>query len=158
YKGDWIVRHHIESGKTEVVAQGPVPKHCVPCSVLDPKRLIFYGGTAPGTGGEDEGVRFFAYDVRSGKVLYDGPDGPATYMIFANSSGRIDSNAGKEVGPLTRYAPEKKGPPEKIPGDIRIRSATQETPQGKVYTVSQGGKGNDSMIYSFDTKTEKVEE
>ncbi len=48
YKGDWIVRHHPQTGKTEVVAQGPVPKHCIPTSVLDPKRLIFYGGTAAG--------------------------------------------------------------------------------------------------------------
>ena len=48
YKGDWIVRHHPETGKTEVVAQGPVSKHCIPTSVLDPDRLIFYGGTSPG--------------------------------------------------------------------------------------------------------------
>src|SRR5262249_29004791 len=45
YKGDWIVRVNVADGKAEIVAQGPVPKHCIPCSVLDPKRLIFYGGT-----------------------------------------------------------------------------------------------------------------
>ena len=26
-RGDWIIRHTPESGKTEIVAQGPVPKH-----------------------------------------------------------------------------------------------------------------------------------
>jgi hypothetical protein len=159
YKGDWILRHHLESGKTEIVAQGPVPKHCIPCSVLDPKRLIFYGGTAPGTGGDGDGIHFFAYDVRSGKVLYDGPDGPPRYMIFAKSTGRVYYTAGKEDGPLMRYDPEKKGPPEKIPGEIGIRAATQETPQGKVYTVSQPRKGGgDAILYAFDTKTEKIEE
>ena len=55
-------------GKTEVVAHGPVPKHCIPTSVLDPKRLIFYGGTAPGSGGRRRsGIQFFAYDVKNKK-------------------------------------------------------------------------------------------
>lgn len=36
YKGDWILRCDPKSGRCEVVAQGPVPKHCIPTSVLDP--------------------------------------------------------------------------------------------------------------------------
>lgn len=158
YKGDWIVRVHPGSGKSEIVAQGVVPKHCVPCSVLDPKRLIFYGGTAPGTGGEDEGIQFFAYDVKNKKLLYSGADGPARYMIFAKSTGRIYYNAGKEEGLLMRYDPDKGGAPVKIDGKIGIRAATQETPQGFVYAVSQGRKGADPIVYAFNTKTEEVQE
>jgi hypothetical protein len=77
YKGDWIIRHHPTTGASEVVAVGPVPKHCIPCSVLDPKRLIFYGGTAAGDLDDESTIRFFAYDVKNRKLLYSGPDGPA---------------------------------------------------------------------------------
>ena len=44
YQGDWILRCDPQTARTEIVTQGPVPKHCIPCSVLDPKRLFFYGG------------------------------------------------------------------------------------------------------------------
>jgi hypothetical protein len=49
YKGDWILRTHPESGKTEIVAQGPVPKACIPTSVLDPDRMFFTAGRRPAT-------------------------------------------------------------------------------------------------------------
>jgi hypothetical protein len=157
YKGDWIVRVNPTTGKAEVVVQAPVPKHCIPCSVLDPKRLIFYGGTAPGEGNANEG-RFFAYDIRNHKVLYAGPNGPSRYMILAKSTGKVYFNDGKDESTLLRFDPEKAGPPEKIPGTIGIRAATEETPQGIVYTVSQGGRGKPATLYAFNTKTEKVED
>jgi hypothetical protein len=157
YKGDWILRHHPGSGRSEIVAWGPVPKHCIPCSVLDPKRLIFYGGTAAGTGGESEGIQFFAYDVKSHKVLYAGPNGPSRYLIFARSTGRVYFTSGKEdPGPLLRYDPDKGGPPVKTSATLGLRAATQETPQGFVYTVSSGQGGREPMLWSFHTKTEEV--
>ena len=112
YKGDWILRCDPKTGKTEVVAQGPVPKHCIPNSVLDPERLIFYGGTAAGTDGGRRGDRqFFAYDVKNKKLLYSGPNGPARYMIFAKSTGErlLRPRQGGQVGPLMRYDPAKGG-------------------------------------------------
>jgi hypothetical protein len=158
YRGDWILRCDPKTARAEVVAQGPVPKHCIPNSVLDPKRLIFYGGTAPGTGGEDEGIQFFAYDVNAKKVLYAGPDGPSRYMIFANSTGRVYYTPGKAaVGPLMRFDPAKGGPPERVGTEIGLRAATQETPRGVVYTISTGQGGREAMLYAFDTKTEKVD-
>ena len=156
YKGDWILRTNPRTGKSEVVVCGPVPKHCIPNSVVDPKRLIFYGGTAPGSGAEQDG-KFFAYDLKARKLLYSGPDGPARSMIFAKSTGRVYYTPRNSDGPLMRFDPAK-GEPEKIPGRIGIRAATEETPQGIVYTVSQGGKGSDSLLYAFNTKTEAVEE
>jgi hypothetical protein len=158
YKGDWIVRCNPATGESEVVVQGPVPKHCIPTSVLDPKRLIYYGGTAAGSKGEDSAINFFAYDCKNRKLLYSGPDGPARYMIFAKSTGRIYYTEGTNaVGPLVRFDPDK-GTPEKLDGEIGIRSATQETPQGIVYTVSTGQGGKESKFFAFDVKTEKVEE
>lgn len=160
YEGDWIFRCDPKSGKTEIVVRGPVPKHCIPNSVLDPKRLIFYGGTAPGTGGENDGIQFFAYDVRQKKLLYSGPDGPSRYMILAKSTGRLYYVPGKEEGlsgPLMRFDPEKGGPPVKTSATIGLRAATQETDDGFVYTVSKKGKGSEAMLWSFNTKTEQVE-
>ena len=157
YQGDWILRTHPESGKTEVVAHGPVPKHCIPNSVLDPERLIFYGGTAPGVGKDGEGIQFFALDAQKGKVLYAGPDGPARYMIFAKSTGAVYFTPGKSDRPLMRFHPEKDKKPIAIQGEIGIRAATEETPQGIVYSVSQGGSNEPATIYAFHTKTEQIE-
>jgi hypothetical protein len=158
YRGDWILRHHPGTGKTEVVAQGPVPKHCIPCTALDGRRLIFYGGMAPGQGGPDAEGYFFAYDVRAKKVLYAGPGGPSRSMILAQSTGRVYFNPGQgDDTTLLRYDPAKGGPPVKVPGRIGIRAATRETPQGTVYTVSQGGRGGEAILYAFHTKTEKAE-
>ena len=158
YQGDWIIRVHPSGGQAEVLACGPVPKHCIPNSVLDPKRKIFYGGTASGDK-SDSRVRFFAYDVAKRKTIYDGPDGPARYMIFAKSTGKIYYTPGKEdmIGPLVRFDPDQPGPPTPIKAELGLRSATQETPQGIVYTVSKGSKAGESLLFAFNTKTETAE-
>ena len=160
YEGDWILRCDPKTGKGEIVARAPVPKHCIPTSVLDPERLIFYGGTAPGTDAKDKDIRFFAYDVKNKKLLYSGPDGPARAMIFAKSTGRVYYVPGKDdmVGPLVRFDPAKPGAPVKIDATVGLRAATQETAQGVVYTVSKCGKGGEAILYAFDTKTETAQE
>ncbi len=156
YTGDWIVRCHPGTGKAEVVARGPVSKHCIPTSVLDPKRLIYYGGTAAGDDAPAKGIQFVAYDVNAKKVLYTGPEGPYRYLIFAASTGRVYYLAGEgEKGPLMRFDPAVSQVPVKIDGEIGLRSATQETPQGIVYTISSGQGKGDAVLWSFDTKTEK---
>ena len=151
YKGDWIIRHHPKTGKTEIVAHGPVPKHCIPTSVLDPDRLIFYGGTAAGN--RKDPVQFFAYDIRKRKLLHTAPNGPYRYMIFAKSTGRVYYVA-KDGEPLMRYDPADGKPPTKISATIGLRSATQESKDGYVYTVSTRG---DATLWRFNTKTEKVD-
>ncbi len=157
YKGDWIVRCDPASGKSEIVTHAPVPKHCIPCSVLDPKRLIFYGGTAPGTGKDGEGIQFFAWDVRGKKLLYSGPNGPSRYMILAKSTGRVYFTPGKEgEGSLMRFDPERGGAPVKIAASIGLRAATEETPGGFIYSVSSGQNG-ESTLYAFNTRTEHAE-
>ncbi len=155
YEGDWIVRHHPGTSKTEVVVHAPVPKQCIPASVLDPDRLIFYGGTAAGDR-DDTRVMFFAYDVRGPKLLYSGYDGPQRYMIFARSTGRV-YYVGADSGTLMRYDPEAGGGPVKIEGTLGLRAATQETPQGCVYTVS-GRESEDPSIWEFHTNTERIRE
>jgi hypothetical protein len=121
--------------------------------------MIFYGGTAAGSGSDDEGVQFFAYDVLQRKLLYAGPHGPPRYMIFARSTGKIYYVPDREdmIGPLMCYDPAKGGAPYKIGASLGLRSASQETPQGLVYTVSKGAKGGESILFSFNTKTEEVQ-
>jgi hypothetical protein len=156
YEGDWIVRCNPATGASEIVVRGPVSKHCIPCSVLDPKRMIFYGGTAPGSESDPRGIQFFAYDVRSRKVQYAGPNGPARYMIFAPSTGRVYFNPG-EGDDLVRYDPQQATAPERIPSRAGIRAATAETANGFVYTVSQGQANASASLYAFNTKTEQAE-
>jgi len=151
YKGDWIVRHHPESGKTEVVKHAPVAKHCIPTSVLDPDRLIFYGGTAAGN--RTDPVQFFAYDIKNDRVLHTAENGPYRYLIFARSTGRV-YYVNEDEGPLMRYDPSDGKPPQQIPGKIGLRAATQETPDGYVYTVSTR---RDGTIWRFNTKTEEID-
>ncbi|MGE0610550.1 MAG: YncE family protein [Pirellulales bacterium] len=156
YQGDWVVRCHPQTGEAEVVVQGPVPKHCIPTSVLDPQRLIFYGGTAEGTDAPDKGVRFFAYDIAKQKVLYTGPDGPARYLIFAPSTGRVYFLPGSnDDGQLLRFDPKAGGPPVQIEAKIGLRAATQETSTGKVYSVSTGQGKNNAMLWEFDSASER---
>ena len=156
YLGDWILRANPKTGEGEVVSHGPVPKHCIPNGLLDPQRMIFYGGTAPGVGGENEGIQFFAYDVPKKKVLYAGPDGPGRAMILAKSTGRIYYTPAVTDSPLMRFDPSSGQPPEKLEGTIGIRAATDETSRNIVYTVSQGRKGYESTLYAFNTKTEQI--
>ena len=152
YKGDWILQHDLAKGKTNIIAQGPVPKHCIPTGLLDPDRLIFYGGTASGALGE-KNVMFFAYDIAKRKVLHTAPNGPYRYLIFAKSSGRV-YYVNEDNGPLMRYDPKSGKLPKQIDGSIGLRSATLETPDGYVYTVSTR---RDGTIWRFNTKTEKIE-
>lgn len=170
FKGDWIFRTNPQDGKTEIVAHGPVPKHCIPNSVLDADRMIFYGATAAGSGGDEDGIQLFAYDAKNKKMLYSGDDGPSRYMMFARSTGRLYYTPGKEGkydgGQLMRYHPDENGgKPMKLEGKtMGIRAATQETPDGFIYAVSMTGKadraagtGAGSNIYRFNTKTEEIE-
>ena len=155
YQGDWILRTDPATGSTEVVVRGPVPHHAIPNGLLDPDRLIYYGGTAAAFDRNDEGIQFFAYDVKQHKLLYAGPDGPARYMIFAKSTGRAYYVPGSEDGPLVRFDPTTDKAPIKLDGTmIGVRAATAETPQGFVYTVSRGQGTNDATVWSFNTQTE----
>ncbi len=157
YEGDWILRCNPATGAMESVVHAPVKKHAIPNGMIDPQRLIFYGGTAPSiTLEKTEGIQFFAYDLKNKKLLYSGPNGPARAMILSSSTGRVYFTPVHQDSPLMRYDPASGQPPQEIPGQIGIRATTNETPQGIVYSVSQGNPMNPSTIFAFDCKTEKV--
>ncbi len=119
---------------------------------LDPERLIFYGGTVAGDI-IDKRNMFFAYDIRSRKLVYSNYNGPTRYMIFAKSTGRVYFTSGL-AGQLYPYELRNGNLQVGLAAEVGLRTATQETPQGFVYTVSKEG----ALLYRFDTKTEEVEQ
>ena len=58
--------------------------------------------------------------------------------------------------PADALDPKKPGKPRKLPLTLGLRAATAETPRGIVYTVSQSGKGGETILYAFDVKKEQV--
>jgi len=158
YKGDCIFRCDPKTGTTEIVATDAVPKHSIPTSVLDPERLIFYGGTAHGMDAATKGIQFVAYDCKNKKVLQTNADGPPRYLLFAKTTGRVYYvPASNDAGRLVRFDPAVGGAPVPIDAVLGVRAATEETPQGKIYTASTGQGKAEAMLWAFDTKTEKVE-
>jgi hypothetical protein len=158
YKGDWLLRVHPATAKAEIIAEGPVPGHCIPTGLTDPQRLIFYGGTEPETRAGEKSVTFFAYDLAARKMIWSGFGGPARAMIFSPSTGRIWFNVDSLTGSdLVRFDPAKPGKPVSVPGSIGLRAASDETPQGIIYTVPHPVKGTESQLYAFYPKTERIE-
>lgn len=144
YRGDWIFRTHPASGKTEIVAAQPVPKHSIPASVLDPERMRFYGGTAAGSDAPSQAVQFLAYDVRNRRVLLTADDGPKRCAIFARSTGCVYWD-GKKYDPQANRITACPAAPD-------VRSATAETPQGVVYGTSE----RSADLWAFDVKSEML--
>jgi len=163
YLGDWIFRVNPETGKQEIAAAYPMPKHTIPASVLDSQRLIYYGGTAQGNDATDKGVWFIAYDVKNNKLLKRAPGGFGRYAILASSNGCVYWQAGKaraakggggedegEGGGAGRKYDPKTNEITDCPGVPNVRAATRETPDGVVYGFTQGNRN----IWAFDVKTE----
>jgi hypothetical protein len=159
FKGDWILACDPATAETEIIVHGPVPKHCIPNSMVDGQRMIFYGGTAPGGDAEVKEIVFFAYDLKNKKLLYSSPVGPSRAMMLASSTGCVyftPGEDGKSEGTLMKYDPAKGGSPVELPIKMGLRGASDETAGGKIYAVSQAPAGKDSTLYEFDTKTEKL--
>lgn len=158
YTGDWLLRADPKTGLSEIIARGPIPNHCLPTGELDARRMMYYGSTAPGEASDPIGIQFFAYDLGQRKMRYVGPDGPARAMLVSSSTGRVYYVPGQDDSPLMRFDPADGQPPARIPGEISIRAATAETPQGLIYVASFGKKDVGSRLYSFDVKSERIEE
>lgn len=145
YRGEWILRTHPATRETQIVATFPIAKHTLPASVLDPERMIYYGGTAPGKDATNQKVQFFAWDVTAGKLLIQADDGPTRTLILSPKTGRVYWE-GKMYDPATGQITATKLP--------HVRSATRETPQGIVY----GTSGTKADLWAFHVATGEVEQ
>jgi hypothetical protein len=125
YQGDWILRTHPRSGKTEIIAAQPVPKHSIPAGFIDPQRMIFYGGTSPGVDAAKQKGQFLAFDLERRRILKVTGGGFIRNAIFSDSTGRVYWD-GKSYDPGTNRITRSKAPQF-------VRSATAETPQGIIY-------------------------
>jgi hypothetical protein len=158
YRGDDILAFDPRTGATEVVASAPVAKHSIPTSLVDPERMIFYGGTAAGKNSPVQVVQFLAYDLRARRVLQISPDGPPRSMIWSRSTGRVYFvPESSKTGQLVRFDPAAAGPPQPIAAHVGLRAASLETPQGVVYAIGSGQAGKDPEVYAFDVRTEQAE-
>lgn len=145
YLGEWILRTNPETLETQIVKQFPIAKHTLPASVLDPKRMIYYGGTAPGRDSPNQNIQFFALDVRSGKLLKVADGGPSRVLIFSPTTGCVYWEGSKydpETNEITKM---------EIP---HVRSASAETPQGLVYCTS----GTKADLWSLNVKSGEVKQ
>lgn len=163
YKGDWILRTHPETGESEIVAHGPIPEHSIPNSVVDPERMISYGGTR--FGGLRRGVDkhpehelFFAYDLVEKKVLYSASKASPFGLPFSRSTGRVYYTSGDAHDlKIMRYDPEENEATE-IDGDSRFMGhAAPESKDGYIYTASFHRNNDQAGIYALHVPTEKIE-
>jgi hypothetical protein len=159
YKGDHIYKVDPVTGKKEIVVSYPMPKHTIPASVLDPKRMIFYGGTNPGNDAENKEIWFIAYDVRNKKMLKKVPNGFDRYAIFSASSGCVywkplagTKQPGKEPDLLGyKYDPETNNI-TRVKEVPVVRACTGENKDGIVYGFTQ----DNNDLWAFDTRKEKL--
>lgn len=145
YRGEWILKTHPQTLETQIVATHPIAKHTLPASVLDSKRMIYYGGTAPGKDAENQKVQFFALDVKSGRLLIQDDDGPTRTLAFSPSTGRVFWE-GKMYDPETNKITSINMP--------HVRSATRETPQGVIYGTSE----RSADLWALHAKTGEVKQ
>ena len=144
YKGEWILRTHPGTAETQIVCTHPVEKHTIPCTVLDPKRMILYGGTAIGSKqSPKQSIQFFALDVKTGKVLKTADDGPYRVLIFSPSTGCVYWE-GKKYDPTTNEITMSRAP--------RVRSATRETRDGWVYGTSD----TKADLWAYNPRTDEL--
>lgn len=163
YKGDWIMRHFPPTGETEVVARGAMPGHGIQTSIVDPERMILYGGTRAGTlkpsgdgRGEDDEL-FIVYNLHTKSLIYSCPKTHCwPWPVFARSTGRVYfcQGIGKDAKWM-RWDPEKRGFAVEIEGPAEAEGAsTLETPQGIIYMAGPAS----GKLWAFDTKSEKFTE
>lgn len=146
YKGEWILRTNPATLETQIVATHPVEKHTIPCTVLDPKRMILYGGTAIGSKmSPKQTIQFFALDVKTGKVIKTADDGPYRVLIFSPTTGCVYWE-GKKYDPATNEVTKSNAP--------RVRSASRESKDGWVYGTSD----TKAELWAFNPKTDELKQ
>lgn len=150
YKGDWLLRYHPETGKTENLGIA-VPFSSVPVLAYSAATDSLYGLSVPGKTMPDPSAQFFRYDLRTRKLVTAvpiAPKGPRAIIVAEDGRAWFDNGAGG----LNRYDPRSnkvETAPVKVPGDGVLRAASRPDKNGIAYCFSKDG-----MIFAFDTRKE----
>ncbi len=148
YVGDWLLRLDPATGRAEILGHGVGGALSWPAGLLDPQRLIFYGGA-------QQDLTFLAYDTQTKRVRYlSAPnEGPSRVLLFSKTTGRVYYRTHEvKDGPLRRYDPAT-NTVTAITSGLDPRCASAETPQGFIYAIDWAGK-----LWRFDVNTEQSEE
>jgi hypothetical protein len=128
WKGEWILATDPKTGASEIIAQWPVDRHTMPCSLVDSERDLMYVGTATGKNAPNQKIQFFVLDLKTRKIRFQCDDGPYRVLFHSPKNGGKVYWEGKCYDPATNQIT-----PANVPN---VRSATRETPQGLIYGTS----------------------
>ena len=155
YKGDALIRWSLADGAT--TSFDPPATFCsFAASVIHaPSKSIY--GVGPGGARLNGEARFFVYDIEARKTRFCGtPQPDVTRAIVVAPDGRAwySSGGGKDAtSRFARYDPKTKKATLMdlaVPGNM-LRAASRCNDDGIAYCIS-----NDGVLFTFDTRTEKV--
>lgn len=153
YKGDWLLRYHMASGKAENLGI-LVPYASVPSMEPDAAANVLYGLGVPGKTAPEQKPQFFAYDIAARTLLFSGgPPSSLNRSIIVAADGRAYY---ANEGHLVRYDPALRridATSAQIPGNGTLRAASRPGPDGVVYCFT-----SDGVVFSFDPQTDTVTE
>jgi hypothetical protein len=173
YTGDPLLRFDPATGATEDLGAA-IPYNSVAAAWLYQPAHTIYALGDHGRSMPEARDQFYAYDLRSRKLIFSGgpaplmaralivaPDGRAYYSTALPGTGRPANRKTKDkgerpVGVLARYDPranEVALTGVRVPGNGVLRAASRVNAQGVAYGISQDG-----VIFSFDTRSERVKE
>lgn len=168
YKGDPMLRYELASG-TVAVLPAPAAYYSVPsAAVFAPTKMLY--GLGAGGAVRTPNSAFFAYDLEKNKTVFlGGPAPDECRAILVAPDGRVYYSTGNQAakkgqkgqadvpakpGMLARYDPKTNQVTVtdlKVPDNGSMRAASRCNAQGVAYAIT-----HDGVIFSFDTKTEKM--
>jgi hypothetical protein len=137
YSGDFLFRVDPDSSDIERIGV-PIPKRGIPALASSPKHGLLYGEAVDGLS-DTKQSRFFAYDVKQKKVVFQSADrsGFGFRSIMVDGRGRAYYPIGDHR--LAVYDPETNEAhdlPARLPG-VWMRAASAPAPDGTVYGVTR---------------------
>lgn len=148
YDGDVLLR--IDPSTGSITNLGVVvPEHGVPTLAGSKDGKLLFGEAVEPVADPEEGL-FFVYDIAAGKVIFqrDNPSGAPGYRnILVDGSGKAWWSVGD--GEAATYDPATNTVGDsnvKIPNGF-LRAATHPAPDGTVYGVTEGGKGEPDVFF-----------
>ena len=155
YKGDWLLRYHLSSGKTENLGI-PLNDRSVPVLIANRENHSLYGLAVPGQTAEQQTAQFFRYDYEANKVVFQhafDESGPRSMLVTENGKAwfGVHDHSGNGVFAIYDGQQQVRVTNLRIPGAGMLRAATRPAKDGTVYCLSKDG-----VVFSVDTNKERI--